>query len=117
MRYNEFGSYVPPTPAVLVGIGRCFMNILSYSEARASFKQTMDAVCRDHDPAVITRQNGGAVVMLSLSDYNSITETLYLLGSEKNAARLRSSIAQIKAGKALKRELISCGEEESETTE
>jgi len=83
------------------------MNILSYSEARASFKQTMDTVCSDHLPTVITRQSGDPVVMLSLTDYNSITETLYLLGSADNAARLRSSIAQVKAGKALKRELIS----------
>lgn len=110
-------GYTSTTSVPLEREGGCFMNILSYSEARASLKQTMDAVCRDHDATVITRQNGGAVVMLSLSDYNSITETLYLLGSEKNAARLRSSIAQIKAGKALKRELINCGEEESETTE
>lgn len=84
------------------------MKILSYSEARSNLKQTMDAVCRDHAPIVITRHNEGSVVMLSLSDYNSITETLYLLSSEKNAARLRSSIDQIKA--------IRCGKEESETT-
>jgi antitoxin YefM len=90
------------------------MNILSYSEARASLKETMDNVCRDNAPALITRQSGDSVVMLSLSDYNSISETLYLLGSANNAARLRSSIAQIKAGNAQIRELIS-GVEKSET--
>jgi antitoxin YefM len=93
------------------------MNILSYSEARASFKETMDNVCRDHAPAVITRQSGDSVVMLSLADYNSMSETLYLLGSERNAARLRSSIAQINAGKAQFRELLSGGKEKSKTTE
>lgn len=65
----------------------------------------MDDVCTDHSPTVITRQNGEAVVMLSLADYNSIEETLYLLGSPKNASRLMASLAQLKAGKVRIREL------------
>jgi antitoxin YefM len=94
------------------------MNILSYSEARASLKKAMDQVCEDHSPTVITRQGGEAVVLISLADYESMEETLYLLGSVNNANRLRSSIAQIKAGKAKIRELINNGETtEKEGTE
>jgi antitoxin YefM len=44
--------------------------------------------------------------MLSLADFNSIQETLHLLGSAKNASRLMDSVAQIKAGKAQSRELV-----------
>ncbi|TDR76438.1 type II toxin-antitoxin system Phd/YefM family antitoxin [Paludibacterium purpuratum] len=76
------------------------MNVLTYSEARASFKQAMDEVCRDHDPLLITRQKGEHVVLLSLDDFNSMQETLYLLSSPQNAQRLSESIAQVKAGKA-----------------
>lgn len=43
--------------------------------------------------------------MLSLADFNSIEETMYLLGSPKNASRLMESLAQLKAGKARIREL------------
>ncbi|MDD2815078.1 MAG: type II toxin-antitoxin system prevent-host-death family antitoxin [Thiotrichaceae bacterium] len=82
------------------------MNILTFSEARASLKSVMDDVCKDHCPTVITRVNNEHVVMLSLADFNSMEETLYLLSSQKNASRLMESIAQIKAGKALQRELI-----------
>jgi antitoxin YefM len=82
------------------------MNILTFSEARASLKSVMDDVCKDHAPTVVTRVNGEHVVMLSLADFNSMEETLYLLSSQKNANRLMESIAQIKAGKALQRELI-----------
>ncbi|QKY12001.1 type II toxin-antitoxin system Phd/YefM family antitoxin [Janthinobacterium lividum] len=81
------------------------MNILTFSEARAGLKAVMDDVCTDHSPTVITRQSGEPVVMLSLADFNSIEETLYLLGSKKNANRLLESIEQLKAGKAQKREL------------
>ncbi|NML60509.1 type II toxin-antitoxin system prevent-host-death family antitoxin [Massilia sp. RP-1-19] len=82
------------------------MNILTFSEARAGLKSVMDNVCTDHTPTVITRVNGEHVVMLSLSDFNSIEETMYLLGSGKNASRLMKSVAQIKAGKAQSRGLV-----------
>ncbi|WP_414445299.1 type II toxin-antitoxin system Phd/YefM family antitoxin [Burkholderia sp. 22PA0106] len=82
------------------------MNILTFSEARASLKQAMDDVCRDHEPTVITRQRGEHVVILSLEDFNSMQETLHLLGSPANAKRLSESIAQFKAGKTSVRGLI-----------
>jgi antitoxin YefM len=88
------------------------MNILTFSEVRASFKQAIDNVCRDHEPTVITRQRGEHVVLLSLDDYNSMQETLYLLSSANNAKRLRESIAQLKAGKTQVRELL--GHEQAE---
>lgn len=82
------------------------MNILTFSEARASFKQALDTVCRDHEPTVITRQRGEHVVMISLDDYNSMQETLHLLGTPTNADRLRRSIAEFKAGKTFVKDLL-----------
>lgn len=83
------------------------MNILTFSEARAGLKTVMDDVCNDHTPTVITRVNGEHVVMLSLADFNSMEETMYLLRSPKNAKRLMESVAQLKSGKAQMRELVS----------
>ncbi|WNC92062.1 type II toxin-antitoxin system prevent-host-death family antitoxin [Paraburkholderia sp. FT54] len=83
------------------------MNVLTYSEARAGFKQAMDDVCRDHIPMLITRQTGENVVMVSLEDFNAMQETLYLLSSSKNAQRLARSIAQLNAGGATARELLT----------
>lgn len=34
------------------------MHVITFSQARAGFKQAMDDVCRDHEPAVIIRQRG-----------------------------------------------------------
>ena len=82
------------------------MNILTFSEARASLKTVMDNVCKDHTPTVISRVSGEHIVMLSLADFNSMKETMYLLSSPNNASRLMESIAQLKAGKAQVRELI-----------
>lgn len=66
----------------------------------------MDDVCRDHEPAVITRQRGEPVVIMSLEDYNGMRETLYLLDSPANAQRLRESIDQLRSGSAINREIL-----------
>lgn len=93
------------------------MNILTFTEARAGLKLAMDTVCADHVPTVITRTRGDHVVMMSLEDFESIQETMYLLSSAKNASRLHESIDQLRAGKARKRVLINVVEEEHSTKE
>jgi antitoxin YefM len=77
------------------------MRVLTFSQACADLEQTMDEVCRNHEPAAITRQRGEPVVMISLDDYNGMRETIYLLGSSANAKRLRASIDQLRASKAI----------------
>ena len=74
------------------------MDAISYTAARQSLADTMDKVIDGHEPVIITRQKSGAVVMMSLEDFNSIQETAYLLSSPANAERLRASMAECKAG-------------------
>lgn len=81
------------------------MDAITYSAARANLAGTMDRVCEDHEPIIITRNGQQAVVMLSLEDYNAMEETAYLLRSPKNAKRLVDSIAELEAGKGRERKL------------
>ena len=81
------------------------MDAITYSSARANLASTMDRVCSDHEPLIITRSGEKAVVMLSLEDYKALEETAYLLRSPANARRLLSSMAQLYAGKGIPREL------------
>ena len=81
------------------------MDAITYSAARANLADTMDRVCEDHEPIIITRSGQQAVVMLSLEDYNAMEETAYLLRSPKNAKRLVDSIAELEAGKGRERKL------------
>ena len=82
------------------------MRIISYTEARNSLKSVLDAVEGDADVTVITRRDGADAVVMSLAQYQSMAETLHLLSSPANAAHLAQSIAQYKAGKAKRRELV-----------
>lgn len=81
------------------------MDVISYTTARANLAATMNRVCDDHEPLIITRNSEQAVVMMSLEDYKALEETAYLLRSTKNAQRLLASIAQLEAGQGQERSL------------
>ncbi len=77
------------------------MDAITYTAARQQLAQTMNEVCENHTPVIITRQRAEAVVMMSLSDFNSIQETAYLLSNPANAERLRASVSDAEAGKLI----------------
>jgi antitoxin YefM len=81
------------------------MNAITYTAARENLAATMDKVCDDREPVIITRNRDQAVVMVSLEDYKSLDETAYLTRSPKNAKRLLASIKQLEAGKGRERKL------------
>jgi antitoxin YefM len=79
---------------------------VSYSELRAKLATYMEAVCDDRAPLFITRQNARSVVLISEEDYEGLMETVHLLKSPANAARLMRSIDEANQGKLTERELI-----------
>lgn len=86
------------------------MTAMTYTAAREKLASTIDRVCADHDPVIITRNRDQAVVMLSLDDYESLQETAYLLGSPANAKRLIASIESLNAGDAVRKSLKDLAE-------
>ena len=82
------------------------MNTINYSSARSNLAETMERVCDDHAPVIITRKAAKPVVMMSLDDYEALEETAYLLRSPKNVRRLIESIAELESGKGTERELV-----------
>ena len=82
------------------------MDAITYTSARANLAKTMDRVCENHEPLIITRNSEQSVVMISLEDYHSMEETAYLLRSPRNAKRLLESIANLEQGKGKARKLV-----------
>jgi antitoxin YefM len=78
---------------------------ITYTAARENLASTINRVCEDDAPVVITKNRDQAVVMLSLSEYESLQETAYLLRSPANAKRLLSSIESLNRGKGIKRKV------------
>ena len=82
------------------------MDAITYSAARANLAKTMDRVCDDHEPLIITRNGDQSVVMVSLDDFKALEETAYLLRSPANAKRLLSAVSQLAEGKGQRRSLV-----------
>jgi antitoxin YefM len=82
------------------------MKTMTYSESRARYAETLDAVVNDAEPVVITRAGHEPVVIMSKRDYESLMETAYLLRSPANARRLLASIERLEAGGGTVRELV-----------
>jgi antitoxin YefM len=79
---------------------------VSYSELRNNLASYMDDVCDSRAPLLVTRQNARSVVIMSEADYEGLMETVHLLKSPANAARLLRSIKDADRGKLKARETI-----------
>jgi antitoxin YefM len=87
--------YIPEAP----------MDAITYTTVRAKLAATMDRVCDDHEPIIVTRNGEQSVVMISLDDYKSLEETTYLLRGAKNARRLLDAISDLEKGRGKERRL------------
>ncbi|MCU0598917.1 MAG: type II toxin-antitoxin system prevent-host-death family antitoxin [Desulfobacterales bacterium] len=82
------------------------MEAITYTTARQNLAKTIEKVCRDHAPMIVTRKSSESVVIMSLEDFEALEETAYLLRSPKNTRRLIESIAQLENGKGNEKGLI-----------
>lgn len=81
------------------------MSHVNYTEFRQNLASYMDRVCDDRDPLVVTRQKGSSVVVVAEEEYAGLMETVHLLKSPANAARLLRSIADAEAGRVVEHSL------------
>jgi len=82
------------------------MESISYTAARSNLAKTMEHVCADHAPVAITRKGQGAVVLISMEDFQALEETAYLLRSPKNTRRLLEAVAELELGEGKERRLM-----------
>lgn len=81
------------------------MQVISVAEARKGLKSLIDSVVFDNETVVIHRRAKESVAVISLSEFNALKETDYLLSTRANAARLAEGIKQLQMGRGVKREL------------
>lgn len=81
------------------------MTTVSLDEAKQNLEKLIEQVIADAEPIVLSTDSG-EVVLLSLDEFNSWKETLYLLTNPANAAHLRKSISEANAGQVQEKELI-----------
>jgi antitoxin YefM len=83
-----------------------YMKAITYTAARQQLASTMDWVCEDGAPVMITRTGKNqAVVMLSLGEYDQLEETAHLMRSPANARRLLQAMEDLSKGRGKERKL------------
>lgn len=83
------------------------MQATTLKDAKRNLPRLIEQVLADAEPRIVVSDSGEQVVVMPLGEYNSWKETLYLLSSPANAARLRKSIAEAKSGRTEARELAT----------
>ncbi|MFE2939229.1 type II toxin-antitoxin system Phd/YefM family antitoxin [Streptomyces sp. NPDC059255] len=81
------------------------MKTVTYPEFCARHDELLDSVNDDGEEVVVTRVGHDAVVIVSLAEYESLKETVYLLRSPANAGRLLASIDELESGGGTVREV------------
>lgn len=83
-----------------------YMKAITYTAARQTLASTMDRVCEDGAPVMITRAGKQqAVVLLSLAEYDQLEETAHLMRSPANARRLLKAMDDLSRGKGRERKI------------
>jgi antitoxin YefM len=82
------------------------MRVLNYTEFRNQLAESLNAVNDDGDIVVVSRSKGKNVVVMSLDEYNSMQETLYLTSTKANRKQLDAAIDEMNKGKFIRRKLI-----------
>ena len=95
-------------------MGRAEVGNISYTDLRNNLARYMDEAIDNRDAIVVTRQGGkGNVVMMSEAEFRGWQETIHLLASPANAARLMRSVAAAKAGDVTPRGPLPPGSEQT----
>jgi len=82
------------------------MRVVGYSEFRNNLSQNLNSVNEDREVVVVSRTQGKNVVVMDWDEYNSMLETLHLVSSEANHARLEAAIEEMNKGISFKHDLI-----------
>lgn len=74
------------------------MDTIFFSKARAELAGLLDKVNDDAAPVEIVRRDKPSAVLMGKDEYESLVETIHLLSSPTNAARLLKAKVDLEAG-------------------
>lgn len=82
------------------------MDAITTQQASYDLDGLIDRVIADVEPTIICNDKGNKAILISLDEFSSWQETLYLLSNPVNAKHLLASIQSAKVGEFVERDLI-----------
>jgi antitoxin YefM len=83
------------------------MSHVSLTELRKRMAFYLDTAVENREPLTVTRPTGrGDVVLIAANEFRALEETVHLLSSPANAARLLASVQQARSGVTQERNLL-----------
>lgn len=77
------------------------MRTTTYKDFSSNVGAFFNTISEDFDTVIVNKDGSEGVVMMSISEYNSLMETIYLMSSPQTMADIRQAEADIKAGKGI----------------
>jgi antitoxin YefM len=75
------------------------MQTANYTGLRNNLKAYIDSVIDDSDTVIVNRGRDTGIVLMSLSEYNSLKEMEYIMSSHVMVARLKEAENEMHEGK------------------
>ncbi len=76
------------------------------SDFRKDIKRYLDKVTENFETLIINRGKDSGIVIMSLTEYNSLSATHHELVSKKNEKRLDSAIEKLRRGDSFIKEIV-----------
>jgi antitoxin YefM len=74
----------------------------SYTDARAHLAALLDRATNDRETIIISRRGAADVALIAADELESLQETVYLLRSARNAARLLAALDRAERGEGVR---------------
>jgi antitoxin YefM len=78
------------------------MRTANYTELRTGLKTYLDTVVQNREPLIVHRSTSNSVVIISLDEYNALSETSYIASSPAMIERINCAEQNINDGKGIK---------------
>jgi antitoxin YefM len=82
------------------------MDAITTHQAAQNLDGLIEKVIADFEPTILCTDQGQRAVLMSLDEFNSWQETLYLLSNPANAEHLRRSLEEARSGRVAEKTLI-----------
>jgi len=76
------------------------MRTANYTDFSNNPKSYINSVMENTDTVIINHSSGKGVVLMPIEEYNSITETLYIMSSPEMVRTIKEAREEIREGKS-----------------